>query len=64
MSYYLDDEVVGTGVIGQYQKALAAIRVQNPELAIEILKKHEKKHRHPWLRLALAEAYSSNHDDN
>ena len=62
-AYYLDDQVVGNGVIGQYQKALAAIRTQNADLAIQILKKNKERHQHPWLRLALAEAYSSKQDD-
>ncbi len=61
--YYLDDEVVGNGLIGQYQKALAAIRTQNSNLAIQILEKNQEKYQHPWLRLALAEAYSSKQDD-
>ena len=61
--YYLDDKVVGKGLIGQYQKALAAIRTQDAALAIKILKKIKKKHQHPWLRLALAEAYSNKRDD-
>ncbi len=61
--YYLDNKVVGDGLIGQYQKALAAIRTQNADLAIQILKKSREKHKHPWLRLALAEAYSSKQDD-
>jgi predicted Zn-dependent protease len=62
-AYYLDDQVVGNGVIGQYQKALAAIRTHNADLAIQILKKSKERHQHPWLRLALAEAYSSKQDD-
>ena len=61
--YYLDDEVVGDGLIGQYQKALAAIRLQKADLAIQILSQHLEKHQHPWIRLALAEAYSSKKDD-
>ncbi len=61
--YYLDDDVVGKGLIGQYQKALAAIRTQNADVAIDILKKLSKQHQHPWLRLALAEAYTAKHDD-
>ncbi len=60
---YLDDDVVGEGLIGQYQKALAAIRVQNADLAIKILSKHAEEHTHPWIRLALAEAYTSKKDD-
>lgn len=61
--YYLDDEVVGNGLIGQYQKALAAIRLKKEDLAIKILRQHVEKHRHPWIRLALAEAYTSKKDD-
>ena len=61
--YYLDDKVVGDGLIGQYQKALAAIRTQNTDLAIHILGKNKEKNQHPWLRLALAEAYTSKQDD-
>jgi len=61
--YYLDDKVVGEGLIGQYQKALAAIRTQKEELAIQILTKYKEKHQHPWIQLALAEAYTSKNDD-
>ncbi len=61
--YYLDDEVVGSGLVGQYQKALAAIRTQKQDIAINILSKHAEKHTHPWIRLALAEAYTSKQND-
>lgn len=61
--YYLDDEVVGDGLIGQYQKALAAIRTQNANLAIKILDKLAKEHQHPWIKLAQAEAYTIKNDD-
>jgi len=61
--YYLDDKVVGKSLIGQYQKALAAMRIQKADMAIRILKKLSKQHQHPWLRLALAEAYTAKHDD-
>ena len=61
--YYLDDQVVGDGLIGQYQKALAAIRLQKADLAIHILNQHLEKDQHPWIRLALAEAYTSKKDD-
>ncbi len=62
-AYFLNDDVVGSGLIGQYQKALAAIRTQKPDLAIKILNKLIKQHKHPWLRLALAEAYTEKRDD-
>lgn len=61
--YYLNDKIVGTGLIGQYQKALAAIHSQKPETAIKILTKHKDEYQHPWIRLALAEAYTSKKDD-
>jgi predicted Zn-dependent protease len=61
--YYLDDKVVGDNLIGQYQKALAAIRTGKEDIAIGILSEHTEKSTHPWLRLALAEAYTSKQDD-
>lgn len=61
--YYLDDKVAGDGIIGQYQKALAAIHIQQPDLAIQILSQQLKNHQHPWIRLALADAYTSKKDD-
>jgi len=60
---YLEAGILGGGLIEQYQKALAAIRSEKPQLAIQILKKLEKKSRHPWIRLALAEAYTAKNDD-
>ncbi len=61
--YYLDNNVVGKSLLGQYQKALAAMRTQKADVAIRILKKLSKQHQHPWLRLALAEAYTAKHED-
>lgn len=61
--FFLTENVVGDDLIGQYQKALAAMRVQKAELAIDILKGLEDTNRHPWIRLALAEAYTANKDD-
>jgi beta-barrel assembly-enhancing protease len=60
---YLDDKTVGDGLIGQYQKALAAIRTHNPDLAVKILSKYAEENTHPWIRLALAEAYTAKKDD-
>lgn len=62
--YYLDDSVAGQGLIGQYQKALAAIRTHKPDEAIQILSGYAEKSNHPWIRLALAEAYTSKKDDD
>jgi len=61
--YYLDDNVVGKGLSGQYQKALAAMRTGKTDMAIRILKKLSKQHQHPWLKLALADAYTIEHND-
>ena len=61
--FYLDDEIVGKGLVGQYQKALAAIQTQKSDLAIKILTSLMEKHQHPWIRLALAEAYTAKQDD-
>ena len=61
--YFLKKDVVDDGLIGQYQKALAAMRVQRADLAISILRDLEDNNRHPWIRLALAEAYTVNKDD-
>ena len=60
---YLDDALVGDGFIGQYQKALAAIRTHKPDIAIKILSGLAEESKHPWIRLALAEAYTSNKKD-
>lgn len=60
---YLDDRIVGDSFVGQYQKALAAIRTQKSATAIRLLRKLSKQHQHPWLQLALAEAYTEKRDD-
>ncbi|HEB57471.1 MAG TPA: M48 family peptidase [Gammaproteobacteria bacterium] len=60
---YLDDRVVGDSFVGRYQKALAAIRTQQPDIAIQILEKLIQEHPHPWLQLALAEAWTVSRDD-
>ncbi len=62
--HYLDAEFVGNELIGKYQKALAAIRLHKADLAIEILHQLLQKNQHPWLRLALAEAYTVNKNDD
>ena len=61
--YYLDDDAVGKGLIGQYQKALAAMRTQKSGIAIKILSSLSRQYKHPWIRLALAEAYTIKNDD-
>lgn len=61
--HYLNDDVVGKGIIGLYQKALAATRTQNTELAVKILTSLKDRNKHPWIRLALAEAYTAGKED-
>lgn len=61
--HYLDDAVIDDELIGQYKKALAAIRLHKTELAIQILKQLAEKHQHPWIRLALAEAHTVDKQD-
>lgn len=61
--YYLDNQISGKDIVGQYQKALAAIRSQKPDIAIKILTSYKEENQHPWLQLALAEAYTSQNDD-
>ena len=51
-------------LIAEYQKALAAIRTRKYDLAIKILRHQIKKHQHPWLQLALAEAYTGKELDD
>jgi predicted Zn-dependent protease len=64
---YLNDNTTNNTksnkLITQYQKALAAIRTQKYDLAIKILRSQIKKHQHPWLPLALAEAYTGKKQD-
>lgn len=50
-------------IVTQYQKALAAIRTQNFDQAIKILQQQISSNQHPWLPLALAEAYTGKKQD-
>jgi predicted Zn-dependent protease len=50
--------VTEPGIINSYMKALAFIDINEPARAIPILKKLAKENKHPWIKLALAEAYS------
>lgn len=45
------------GVIADYLRAFALIRIDRPAEAIPILEKLAKQHKHPWIKLALADAY-------
>jgi len=64
--YLNDNNITSTSnqLIVQYQKSLAAIRTQKYDLAIKILRQQIKQHQHPWLQLALAEAYTGKELDD
>jgi predicted Zn-dependent protease len=50
------------GVIADYLRAFALIRIDRPAEAIPILEKLAKQHKHPWIKLALADAYYANNN--
>lgn len=52
-----------TSLAERYRKALALIWADQGRAAIPILQSLIREHRHPWFRLALAEAYSRLRDD-
>lgn len=56
---FLTKDAVPDDVYGRYEKALAEIKAQRPELAVPILKSLLRKHSHPWIKLALAKAYEN-----
>ena len=58
------NKVSNNELIAEYQKSLAAIRTRKYDLAIKILRHQIKKHQHPWLQLALAEAYTGKELDD
>ena len=47
------------GVVADYLRAIAYIRINQADKAIGILEQLSSEHRHPWIRLALADAYFS-----
>jgi predicted Zn-dependent protease len=55
------EEKTRTGdIIQSYKKAIALTRINKPDEAIVILKTLTDQDRHPWIKLALAEAYEAN----
>jgi predicted Zn-dependent protease len=50
------------GVIADYLRAIALTKIDQPAEAIAILEKLSKQHKHPWIKLALADAYYANND--
>jgi len=61
--YYTHDKNVEKGFLGQYQKALAFIRTNQANKAIPVLLLLSKHHKHLWIKLALAEAYTAHQQD-
>ena len=50
------------GIIADYLRAIAYTKINQPEQAIAILEKLSQQHKHPWIKLALADAYYANDD--
>ena len=50
------------GVIADYLRAIALTKIARPAEAITILEKLTGQHEHPWIELALAEAYYANNN--
>jgi len=50
------------GVIADYLRAIALTKIDRPSEAIAILEKLSSQHNHPWIKLALADAYYANND--
>jgi predicted Zn-dependent protease len=50
------------GIIADYLRAIAYTKINQPEQAITILEKLSQQHKHPWIRLALADAYYVNNN--
>jgi predicted Zn-dependent protease len=52
-----EDKNSKSDTISIYKKAIALIRINKPEQAIPLLKPLTDESKHPWIKLALAEAY-------
>lgn len=50
------------GVIADYLRAIALTKIGRAAESIAILEKLSKQHKHPWIKMALAEAYYANND--
>lgn len=51
------------GSVDAYAKAIALIKTRHAEKAIPLLKNHSDRQEHPWIKLALAEAYLARSED-
>lgn len=52
-----NNPVSKAGTINTYKKAIAFIKINEPEKAIPLLNTLSDNSKHPWIKLALAEAY-------
>jgi predicted Zn-dependent protease len=50
------------GVIADYLRGIALTKIDRPAESIAILEKLSSQHKHPWIKLALADAYSANNN--
>ncbi len=50
------------GIIADYLRAIAYTKLGRAPEAIVILEKLSQQHKHPWIKLALADAYYANND--
>ena len=61
---FLKGKALGSGMLGRYQKALALVRTNHADKAVPVLIALSKKHNQLWIKLALAEAYTANRQDD
>ncbi len=54
---FIEKNMNAGDVFSLYQKAVAEIKTQRPRQAVSVLEALVKRHNHPWIKLALAEAY-------
>ncbi len=54
---FISKNAAASDIFSLYQQAVAQIKTRHSGQAIPILEKLASKHNHPWIKLALAEAY-------
>jgi len=54
-----DRKITNPDIFDLYRKAIALIKTQRATEAIALLKNKATQHSHPWIKLALAEAYAT-----
>lgn len=58
-----NSKISESNAVDTYKKAIALIKINEPAQAIELLTPLTDKSKHPWIKLALAEAYLVNRQD-